>query len=133
MKKRDVSTIVFYTTKKEVLMQDRKGISKYGEEWSFFGGGIEEGETPREAIIRETKEELNYNLNELEEIGNCHFKNEKIECTRHVFIAPLKNELQKMSVLEGKQGKLFSITEAKKLKLIPGEEQVIELVEKTLT
>ena len=30
--------------------------------WSTFGGGVDEGETPEQAIIRETKEELNYNL-----------------------------------------------------------------------
>lgn len=30
--------------------------------WALFGGGIDEGETPEQAVVREAKEELDINL-----------------------------------------------------------------------
>lgn len=49
MKTRNVALIIFYDENKRILLQDRLNISKYGEEWGFFGGEIKEGETPEEA------------------------------------------------------------------------------------
>ena len=46
---RKVALIVFYDKENKILLQDRRKISKRGEEWGFFGGGIEEGETPKQA------------------------------------------------------------------------------------
>ena len=55
---RRVSTIFFYDKEVRILFQDRRDISKFGEEWGFFGGSIEGEETPRQAVIREIREEL---------------------------------------------------------------------------
>ena len=46
MFKRRVAVIIFYDEKKRILLQDRRGISKFGEEWAIFGGSAEEDETP---------------------------------------------------------------------------------------
>ena len=48
----------------EILLQlrdDKPGI-EYPNCWGTFGGQIEEGETPQEAIVREIKEELDYDV-----------------------------------------------------------------------
>jgi 8-oxo-dGTP diphosphatase len=58
MKTRNVALIIFYDKDKRILLQDRRGISKLGAEWGFFGGEIENDETPEQAVVRETKEEL---------------------------------------------------------------------------
>lgn len=60
MFKRRVAVIIFYDEKKRILLQDRREISKRGEEWGFFGGGIEKDETPEEALVREIKEDKNH-------------------------------------------------------------------------
>jgi len=59
---RQVSTIVFYDRNYRILLQNRKGISKFGEEWGFFGGSIEDEESPAEALMREVMEELEYKI-----------------------------------------------------------------------
>jgi peptidoglycan/xylan/chitin deacetylase (PgdA/CDA1 family) len=46
----------------EVYLQ----LHSNGRTWRFFGGHIEEGETPLDAIIRETREELNMSLRQQE-------------------------------------------------------------------
>ena len=133
MKLRRVALILFYNDKKEILLQDRTGISKFGEEWGQFGGSIEEGETPEQAVIRETKEELNFNLKEHKYIGEVNNQlREDLFVERYVFIAPLKNHLSSFTQLEGTHMQLFSIDEARKLKMVPGDEMVIEALEKAI-
>ena len=128
MKTRKVAVIIFYDDKKRILLQDRRGISKLGEEYGFFGGEIEDGETPEQAVVRETKEELNFDLKEYKYIGEYgyeiedslkkrfHFDFDAVLCK--VFIAPLKNNLSKFKLKEGKKMQLFSLNEAEKLKMV---------------
>ena len=49
MKTRTVALIIFYDENKKILLQDRKTISKWGEEWGFFGGGLVKGRKRRSA------------------------------------------------------------------------------------
>lgn len=108
-------------------MQERTSKSKFGEDWGFVGGGIDKDETPEEAIIREVKEELDWNLQEKEYIGTFHYG------TRHMFIAPLGEKLPQFKVLEGDSLRLFTLEEARKLNLMKGEVEGLELVEEKLT
>jgi 8-oxo-dGTP diphosphatase len=60
---RNVVVIVLYDKDKKILLQHRTEDAKTPPGyWGFFGGGIEPGETPEQAIRRETMEELNYRL-----------------------------------------------------------------------
>ena len=54
--------LVPVNSKGEVLIQDRSGHKP--PPWGYFGGGIEVGETPIVAVIREAKEELDLTLKE---------------------------------------------------------------------
>lgn len=56
---REVASLVIYNpTLDKILVQDRTSISKYGEEVTFFGGWLDEGESPLQAAERESIEEL---------------------------------------------------------------------------
>lgn len=45
-----------------VYLRDNKPDIPFPNHWDFFGGHVEEGETPEEALIREVKEELGVDL-----------------------------------------------------------------------
>jgi len=132
MKIRKVAIIIFYDDRKRILLQDRRGISKVGEEWGFFGGEIKENETPKQAVVRETKEELNFDLKEYRYVGEYSYEIEDslkkkfnfnfdiVLCK--VFIAPLKDNLSKLKLKEGKKMQLFSLEEAEKLKMVCEED-----------
>lgn len=55
--------------------------------WGLFGGAIEEGESPGQAIKREAKEELDIELKKMKFFKIYEHKDEYGEMQRHVFIA----------------------------------------------
>ena len=56
--------LIIENAKIEILLQlrDDKPSLEYPNCWGTFGGQIEEGETPQEALVREIREELNYDV-----------------------------------------------------------------------
>lgn len=130
---RTVALIVFYDKDNRILLQDRTGKAKHGEEWGFFGGGIEQGETPEQAVVRETEEELGYKLTKFKYIGE--YKNtlpNGFIIERHIFVSSLKDQFSKFVQKEGAGMQLFSIKEAKKLKMISGDYQTLDMIAKYL-
>src|SRR3989338_6706477 len=126
MKGRRVSLIVFYNQEGKILLQDRRGIAKRGEHWGYFGGGIEAGESPEQALVREVEEELGYKLEDFEYFGRL--KNtlpDGYTIDRYVFTSPLGKKTESFALKEGRGMKLFSLDEAEKLIMIPGDELII--------
>lgn len=125
MKVRKVAAIIFYDDKGRVLIQDRRAISKHGEEWGYFGGGIEKNETPEQAIKREIKEELNYTLNEFTFLKKYTYTFKNIlHVEVNMFVAPLPN-LSELIQKEGTNMELFNLSDAKKLKMVTKEDNKI--------
>jgi 8-oxo-dGTP pyrophosphatase MutT (NUDIX family) len=56
--------IAYHQASGRILVQDRRGHRP--PPWGFFGGGIEQGETPLQAVLREVREELGMSLSENE-------------------------------------------------------------------
>lgn len=126
---RKVALIIFYDKRGKILLQDRSGISKRGEKWGYFGGKIEANETAEEAVIRETKEELDFDLKEHAFVGIVKTNDSRGTIERHVFVSPLP-DIKKLIQKEGKNMQLFSLQEAKKVKSVFGDDKVIAKLEK---
>lgn len=103
--------IVPVNSKRQILIQDRRGYKK--PDWGYFGGGIEEGETPIQAVIRESKEELQIVIKpeELKFLGTsiAIWNNRKI--IRYMFMYP--TDQKEFDVLEGNGGHWLTFDEAR--------------------
>jgi 8-oxo-dGTP pyrophosphatase MutT (NUDIX family) len=55
-----IAAIIFENDKGEFLffLRDNKPGIPFPLHWDLFGGHVEEGETPEEALVREVKEEI---------------------------------------------------------------------------
>ena len=71
----------------KILFQDRRSISKTWEEWWFFWGSIDEWETPKQAAIRELKEELDFDVTEeFDYLGKISFEYQNKIHNRYMYI-----------------------------------------------
>lgn len=87
-----VSLMVFLDTHGDILLNKRRN-SKNEEMWDLVGGGIEDGETPIQAIIREMKEELSLTIDasEIKLLGHRHIETEKYTADVTFFTAKAPN------------------------------------------
>ena len=88
-------------TTSRILVQDRRNHKP--PPWGFFGGGIEPGETPREAVLREIEEELTLTLNpdELSYFGTFTGRYGDLELIIHAFLWPFDGDLSRFVQREG--------------------------------
>jgi len=96
----------------KVLLQlrDNDPAIRYPNMWGTFGGQVEEGETPEEAIVRELDEELGYRLSSAEYFGNFPLDGYDIYMYRKIDLALA---LEDLTVMEGQEGRFFSLEEVK--------------------
>ena len=118
-----VSVILFYDSQGNILLQDRRTRSKWGEEYGFFGGGGEDGEFPDETLRRELKEELGLET-EFELFKRYDFTTQRGEIIeRSVYLASMPD----VSRLQCREGALAPRTfkDSFDLKMIPGFNELL--------
>jgi 8-oxo-dGTP diphosphatase len=137
MKSKHRSLVAFYHDNK-ILLQNRKSMSKWGELWGFWGGGIEKNETKEEAAYREIKEELEIDLDNLKFLGTVKGVlerkdgSEQVALTLEVFVSKVVADA-KFQVNEGDGYKFITIEEARKLRMVLKiDAKVLDLIEKYL-
>ncbi len=100
-KEKDKVGLLLIDKNNNLLLQLRDNISeiKYPDCVGTFGGAIKDNETAEQAIVREVKEELGYNLKEFEFIGNFPFEGYNIFMFLKIDCELNADELR---ILEGK-------------------------------
>src|SRR3979411_64028 len=84
---RNVSVLILYDHERRILLQHRtEDAPIFPNHWAFFGGGLEEGESPEQAVKREGLEELGYAVTTTTLLAVQRFVHNGNEYTKHVFV-----------------------------------------------
>jgi len=120
------SGLILFTRDGKFLLEDRRRIKKHGEHWSFFGGSLKESEDKERALIREIKEELNYELKEYTYIGQYDYK-PKNDLTITYYMYKARFPIDQNLIPHEKAGmKLFTYKQATRLKMLSIDKTIIE-------
>ena len=117
---RSVAVFILQDNRGRVLLQHKAKDSKVlPNQWAFFGGGIDKGETPEQAVRREAKEELGIELKNIDFLGRYVSPFEVGLWEQFVFIGNLTHPLEKLKrqQTEGQGIGLFAREELEGLRL----------------
>ncbi len=92
-----------------IYLRDAKPDIPFPNHWDFFGGHVEEGETPEQALVREVREELGIELADWKSFRTytCT-EGDAYPNVKHVYWATTDKEAQDLTLYEGQR--LRSIT-----------------------
>ncbi|MEB3232312.1 MAG: NUDIX domain-containing protein [Leptolyngbyaceae bacterium] len=95
---KEVAIAILYQGDRFLLqLRDDIPTIRYPGHWAFFGGHLESGEHPDDAIARELQEEINYVPSNLSLYRSCPDG----DVIRHVYHAPLLVGLDALTLGEG--------------------------------
>ena len=94
-------------------LRDNKPEITNQNKWAFFGGEIEKGETPWQALKREIKEELEWEPQKGEFLYD--WINPEDPCRIHFFAIPFTGNSQELILHEGQSFGWFSFSEIKNM------------------
>lgn len=66
MNERKLSTIIFYDEKKRFLLQNKVGISNFGEEWDAFSWFVNGRERPKNVLMSNIRTELKEDIKDFQ-------------------------------------------------------------------
>ncbi len=92
------------------LRDDKPGISFPGY-WDLFGGRVEPGETPEQALVRELKEELNIDVEQFELYKTFYSPTEANPNTKFVYVVHIKEAAANLILYEGQYLKGIGLAE----------------------
>ena len=122
---RNVSVLILYNSTGHILLQHRANdASRLADFWAFFGGGIEQGESPTEALERELLEELSYQVHKPYFLLAQKIRDDEDENTKYVFVEYYQD--QPLQLGEGQGMGWFSPDETHELKMIEHDRAVVK-------
>jgi 8-oxo-dGTP diphosphatase len=104
-----------------MLRDDKKTIS-FPNTWYIPGGKVENYETPENAVVRETREEFELEINDFI-LFNKYIWKDKIE---YIYYKKLNFDISKINLHEGQEIRWWNLGAAKKIKLAFNDNKILE-------
>jgi 8-oxo-dGTP diphosphatase len=134
MEKLSVSLILLYDKEEKFLLQHRTSDAKrLPGHWGFFGGEVEKGETPREAVIREAFEELRHKPNNLKLAFEEGFFLDGVPMHMHMFIEAYYKDKSELRLGEGQEWGWYKASEIGGLKMVKHDRLIVERIARGLS
>ena len=113
-----VAVVFLVNKKKEMMFYLRDNLPTIPDPdlWAVLGGHLEKGETPKQALFREIKEEIDYDLKDALFVG---ILKDIVGNTVYIFRSEIFKELDECTLNEGQRLAYFNYDDALLLKMPP--------------
>ncbi len=108
----------------------QRGYGEFKDWWEFPGGKIESGECPKEALVREIREELDAEIEVGELLETVEWDYPNFHLTMHCFMCSLISE--SMHLNEHEAAAWLTRGTLRSVKWLPADEGLIPLIEELL-
>ena len=108
----------------------QRGYGEFKDWWEFPGGKIEKRESPKEALVREIREELDAEIEVGELLETVEWDYPDFHLTMHCFICSLMSE--SMHLNEHEAAAWLTRGTLRSVKWLPADEGLIPLIEELL-
>ena len=112
------------------IFATQRGYGEFKDGWEFPGGKIEAGETPREALVREIKEELETDIEVGDLIDTVEYDYPKFHLTMHCFFCTVKEG--KLTLKEHEAAKWLTADTLDSVEWLPADLAIIGKITQAL-
>ena len=105
-----IAAIILENDEGEILLylRDNKPGIPFPIHWDLIGGHVEDCESPEEALIREVKEELDYDLKDYKFFKEYHcLEGDAYPNTKYIYSGRFNIPVEEITLLEGEKAMYF--------------------------
>ncbi len=121
-----IEVVAAIIKKEDKIFITRRSYGEFKDMWEFPGGKIEAEETKEEALIREIKEELELDINNLEYLTTVEYDYPNFHLVMYCFICEICGGTLNLNVHS--DAKWVSLNELSSQNWIPADIQVVEKI-----
>lgn len=121
-----IEVVAAIMKKEDKIFITKRSYGEFADMWEFPGGKIELGESREEALIREIKEELELDINNLEYLTTVEYDYPNFHLTMHCFICEIC--CGELVLNAHNDAKWVSLEELSTQKWVPADVEVVEKI-----
>lgn len=122
MKEIEVSAAIIIKDNKIFITQ--RGYGEFKDYWEFPGGKLEKGESAKDCILREIKEELDADIEVIKFLNTINYDYPTFKLTMHNFICKLKED--HIFLLEHEAAKFVDIKDLDTVNFLPADLLILD-------
>lgn len=123
---KSIEVVAAVIKKGDKIFITRRSYGEFQDMWEFPGGKIEVGETKEEALIREIKEELELDINNLEYLTTVEYDYTSFHLTMHCFTCEICGG--SLNLNAHNDAKWVSLDELESQDWVPADVEVVEKI-----
>ena len=112
------------------LFATQRGHGEWKDWWAFPGGKVESGETTKDALKREIREELAAEIEVGELLTTVEYDYPKFHLTMHCYFCSIVSG--QLSLLEHEDARWLTMDELDSVKWLPADLEILSLIAKGL-